>query len=114
VKCPGLIRGALAGLLLLAGPAPSFGADPQPEAGYSFSGGDGSSPEKAVIVHARSESVGIRAEYEWIRQHWPGSRRGKQALLGKNNRFYDSLTITDSAGQERTVYFDITEYFGKL
>jgi hypothetical protein len=114
VKFPGLITGVIAGLLLLAGPAPSFGANPRQDAGYSFSGGDGSSPETAVIVHARSESVGVRAEYEWIREHWPGSRRGKQALLGKNNRFYDSLTITDSAGQVRTVYFDITEYFGKL
>lgn len=114
MKTPGLIMGVLAGLLLLASPAPSPGADPQQEAGYSFSGGDGSSPETAVIVHARSETIGIRAEYEWLREHWPGSRRGKQALLGKNNRFFDALTITDSAGQVRTVYFDVTEYFGKL
>ena len=91
-----------------------FAADPSPEVGYSFTGGDGSTLNAAVIVHARDEAAGIRAEYAWIKEHWPGSRRGKQGLITKNNRLYDALTITDTAGQERTVYFDITEYFGKL
>jgi hypothetical protein len=113
MKRSGVISVVVAALLL-AGAVPSPGDEPQPQTGYSFSGGDGSSPETAVVVHARSESLGIRAEYEWLAEHWPGSRRGKQTLLGKNNRFYDSLTITDSSGRERTVFFDITEYFGKL
>jgi hypothetical protein len=91
-----------------------FAADPPQDAGYSFSGGDGSSLNAAVIVHARDEAVGMRAEYGWIKEHWPGSRRGKQALITNNNRLYDALTITDTAGQERTLYFDIAEYFGKL
>ena len=89
-------------------------ADPPQDAGYSFSGGDGSTLNGAVIVHARDEAVGIRAEYAWIKEHWPGSQRGKQGLITKNNKLYDALTITDTAGQERTLYFDITEYFGKL
>jgi hypothetical protein len=91
-----------------------FAAHAPQDAGYSFSGGDGSTLNAAVIVHARDETVGIRAEYAWIKEHWPGSRRGKQGLITKNNKLYDALTITDTAGQERTLYFDITEYFGKL
>ena len=65
-------------------------------------------------VAASAETVGVHAEYAWIKEHWPGSRRARQGLVPKNNRLYDALTITDSAGQERTLYFDITEYFGKL
>jgi len=91
-----------------------FAAEPRQDGGYSFSGGDGSTLNAAVIVHARDEAVGIRAEYAWIKEHWPGFRRGKQGLITENNRLYDALTITDSASQERTLYFDITEYFGKL
>jgi|SRR5689334_24480342 len=91
-----------------------FAADTPRNVDYSFSGGDGSTLDAAVIVHATDETVGIRAEYAWIKERWPGSRRGRQGLITKNNRVYDALTITDSAGQERTLYFDITEYFGKL
>ena len=89
-------------------------ADTPQDAGYSFSGGDGSTLNAAVVVHAKREEAGIHAEYAWIKEHWPGSRRGKQGLLTKNDRIYDVLTFTDSAGQERTLYFDITEYFGKF
>lgn len=98
---------------VFAVPLPLFAADPPQSAGYSFSAGDGATLSAAVIVHASDESAGIRAEYAWIKEHWPGSRRGKQGLITNNNRLYDALTITDTAGHERTVYFDITEYFGK-
>src|ERR1700683_2596938 len=91
-----------------------FAADAPQDAGYSFYGGDGLTLNAAVLVTARYETVGNRAEYAWIKEHWPGSRRGKQGLITKNNKLYDALTITDTAGQERTLYFDITEYFGKL
>src|ERR1051326_3599424 len=93
---------------------PVFAGEPEQDASYSFSGGDGSSVIAAVIVHANDETVGIHAEYAWINEHWPGSRRGKQGLVTQNNRLYAALTITDKTGQERTLYFDITEYFGKL
>lgn len=94
---------------LLPGPLPAPAQDP----GYSFSGGDGSTQDAAVIVHARTEALGIKAEYAWIRAHWPGATRGRQALGMKASHFYDSLTITDATGRERIVYFDISEYFGK-
>ena len=84
-----------------------------PPADYSFSGGDGSTTTAAVIVHARNEVAGVHAEYAWIKEHWPGSRRKNQGLMMKGERSYDAITITDSAGQERVLYFDITEYFGK-
>src|SRR5215475_8846612 len=74
-------------------------ADPPQNASYSFSGGDGSSLNAAVIVHASDESLGIIAEDAWIKKHWPNSKRGGQELLMKNSRQYDALTITDDSGQ---------------
>src|SRR5262249_44828165 len=83
--------------------------DPPQNVDYSFSGGDGTTANTAVIVHARNETAGVHAEYAWIKEHWPGSRRSKQGLITKDNKLYDAITITDSAGQERILYFDITE-----
>lgn len=100
--------------LLTSALVQSLAVAQQPDSGYSFSGGDGSSFGKAIVVHAASESVGVRAEYAWIYGHWPGASRGKQELLMNGGRSYDSLTFTDASGQLHTLYFDITEFFGKL
>jgi hypothetical protein len=105
---------ALALVLISAVPLKLPAADAPGNATYSFSGGDGSSLNAAVIVHAADESAGLLAEHAWIREHWPNSKLGRQELLTKNNRPYDALTITDSSGKEHTLYFDISEYFGKL
>jgi hypothetical protein len=87
--------------------------EPQPDVGYSFGGGDGSTVSDAIVVHAKTEGVGIRAEYAWVRDHWPGAHRNKQALVMNGGRSYDALTTTDASGQVHTLYFEITEFFGK-
>ncbi len=79
----------------------------------THSGGDGSSFEQAVIVEAAHESEGIRAEYRWLSEHYPGYKRGPQHLRGANGRAYDQLDIVTAGGQHRSVYFDITSFFGK-
>jgi hypothetical protein len=89
------------------------GSPPQ-SANFTYSGGDGSSLHEAVVIHAQTEPDGIRAEREWIKEHWAGARAGDQALLFSDGRHYDSLTIIDASGNKHTVYFDITECFGKL
>jgi hypothetical protein len=88
-------------------------ADEPAAQGYSYSGGDGASQESAVVVHAASEADGIRAEYAYLAAHWPGGHRGRQALLMRAGHYYDTLELTDVQGQEHTVYFDISEYFGR-
>lgn len=40
---------------------------------------------------------GVDAEYKWIREHYPGSKTGSQALVFKNGKPYD-----------------ISNYFGKF
>ena len=34
---------------------------------------NGSSYEKAIIILERTETIGVAAEYEWIKIHYPGS-----------------------------------------
>jgi hypothetical protein len=81
--------------------------------GVSLSGGDGSSLKKAIIVKAPNEESGVRAEYEYIRQHYPGSKEGDQSLQESKGKSYDVMELTTAEGKKKTLYFDITAYFGK-
>jgi hypothetical protein len=83
-----------------------------------LSGGDGSTRETAVIVEAPTSMVGIPAEYRYIAQvcgtqgvDW---ERGTQALMEHEGRYYDSIQVKLKDGEERTFWFDITSFFGKL
>ena len=75
---------------------------------------DGSSFEKAIIINERNESTGVHAEYEWIKNHYPGYKRGMQALTHNKNKPYDIISITTSEGKEIDVYFDISNFYGKF
>ena len=76
--------------------------------------GDGSSCDQAVVIHADNESEGVRAEYAWLEQHYPGYQRKSQALIQCGERPADQLSIVTADGESIDVYFDISEYFGKF
>ena len=90
-------------------PLGSFGKPPR----VSYSGGDGSSIEKAVVIKAPTEAIGVHAEYEYLAQHFPGYQRGDQGLLNQKGRAYDALEFKTAKGEKKKVYFDITAFFGK-
>lgn len=69
---------------------------------------DGSSPEKAVIVGSVGE------EYDWIGRHCAGWRFVSQALTEIDGKPYDEMTLRNDRGEERTVYFDISRFYGKF
>jgi len=75
---------------------------------------DGSSYDRAIVIQASNEFDGIAQEYRWIEKHYPGYKRGSQALAGDKGRAFDILTFTDAKGDSHTLYFDITSFFGKL
>jgi hypothetical protein len=82
--------------------------------GVTFSGGDGSSFEQAVIISGASgESSGIRAEHVWLREHYPGCKLTFQSLRGASGRAYDKMDIVTIDGQPQSIYFDITSFFGR-
>ena len=76
----------------------------------TFEGGDGSSKEKAVVVKgAPTGLLGIRAEYDWLKQNYPGYKRKSQALLPSGAKSYDVLAIEMPDGKELSIYFDVSD-----
>jgi hypothetical protein len=95
------------------------GAAPVGQQSIRFEGGSGESPANAVIIRgARDNVVGIQAEFRYLRQHF-GQRNlkwrlFKQELLQTGDKTFDVITIELADGVKKVIYFDITEFFGKL
>jgi hypothetical protein len=81
--------------------------------GATFSGGDGSSTEKAVIIMAPNEKAGVGAEYVWIENKYPNWKLKMQSLMNVGGKFYDRMDIQSPQGQSLSLYFDISAFFGK-
>ncbi len=81
----------------------------------SYSGGDGTSVKTAiVIIGAKGEMDGIHSEYKWLREKFPGAKKLSQKTINEVNRLYDCIEVKLPDETTRRVYFDITEFFGKL
>jgi len=84
----------------------------------TFEGGPGNTIERAVIIRgAPDEALGVEAEYAYLAQKFgrPGIdwELVGQGLLEPGHRKYDEMHIKLADGTQRTIYFDITEFFGK-
>ncbi|MEO8869358.1 MAG: hypothetical protein ABI357_00855 [Granulicella sp.] len=75
---------------------------------------DGSSLANAIVINAADESTGVAAEYKWIAERFPGYTRGQQALLNEGGRFYDEIDFSAASGEKKKIYFDISNFFGKM
>jgi hypothetical protein len=118
ILCLALAATVFVGCETTTGFAPrSSGYDTVPDgekAQAAFSGGDGSSMKQAVIItDTASEKTGVRAEYVWLHEHYPGYRLRGQGLRHDGGRSYDEMRITTADGKLRTIFFDITSFFGK-
>lgn len=89
--------------------APAPASAPQPATATQ----EGATCETAIKIDAANESAGIKAEYAWIAKHYPGSRRGGQALMQCNGKAADRIDFTDANGNKVAVYFDISGWLGK-
>jgi len=80
----------------------------------TFEGGDGRSLETAVIIrNAASAQQGVAAETTWMNRSYSNWRQLRQALIHKNDRSYDQVTYVLSDGSKVTIWFDITDFYGK-
>jgi hypothetical protein len=79
----------------------------------SYSGGDGSSPNEAVIIKkAKYHEALVSAERTWMEEHYPGYEKQSQALLSLGGKNYDVFTIRTKLSDKK-VYFDITDFTGE-
>lgn len=90
------------------------GAPDHTTGGTRYSGGDGTTLERAVIVPGASEQTSIDAEYAWLHQHVPGGKVTRQELITQGGRAYDKLDVTLPEGNGKSFYFDISGGYGKL
>ena len=105
-----LQRPATPGASPLAAPS----AERPASTGIVYKGGDGSSMEQAVIIKAPNNAAGVDAESDWIRKNHPGWRKGNQALVGGDGgKMYDRIDYTTPQGKTITIYFEVTDFFGK-
>ena len=74
---------------------------------------DGSSYENAIIINEKTEGPGVDAEYKWLKKNYPGYKMISQSLDHKGSKHYDLLHIQTADGEKKTIYFDITNFFGK-
>ena len=75
---------------------------------------DGSSFQKAIIIKEKTEGKGVDAEYDWLRQNYPGYKLKKQMLADNKKVPYDIIEIVTADGQTKEVYFNISSFFGKF
>lgn len=97
--------------LLLIVPLPLTGAIAQQEP--TFSGGDGSSCENAVIPVTGDRRSLVQAEYHWLRKTFGGGSLVRQALGGSSDgkRRYDLILWRKPDGETVDVCFDVTTAF---
>ena len=108
--------------LLIPGNQPAYA---QPASGQSakpqitFKGGPGDTPETAVVILGAPNSMaGIEAEYSYLgkqvgRRNVDWNLR-RQSVLQEKGKVYDRMDLDLKDGGKKTVFFDISEFFGKL
>ena len=65
------------------------------------------------MITETTEPTGVAAEHGWLKTNRPGWQLVQQTLAMDRGRPYDILTIRKS-GKTEEVYFDISNFFGRL
>jgi hypothetical protein len=83
---------------------------------YRNSTGSGERNETAIVFEGNlTERTGIGAEYAYIIRRLPDWQVCGVALLTPaGGRMYDQVDLTNAAGQRRSIFFDITSWFGRI
>lgn len=83
--------------------------------GVTINGGDGSSFDKAIIVHAASLPEAMFGGFEYVALHFGWIQISSGSTVQHNGRFYKVLSYQDHKATgdpkpKRIFYFDVTEY----
>jgi len=85
--------------------------------GELYSGGDGLSQERPIIINATSSTLGIPAEYDCLRSRF-GEKNVDWTLVTRTHgpvggREIEAFTIRLRDGTAATVHFDISAFYNK-
>ncbi len=108
--------------LLIPGNQPAYAqpaSEPPAKSQITYKGGPGDTPETAVVIlGAPNAMAGIAAEYSYLKKKfgreneaWHADAPERPAEKGK---VYDRMDLDLKDGSKKTVFFDISEFFGKL
>jgi len=68
----------------------------------------------AIVIKATNEQAGIAEEHAWIQENYPGAQVPVQQSLTKcGDKPVDQIEIETANGRKVTLYFDISNFFGK-
>jgi cell pole-organizing protein PopZ len=73
----------------------------------------GLSCNSAIVINATNEHDGIAQEKAWMNENYPGAREVQQSLTKCNDKAADQVVLETANGRKVTVYFDISNFFGK-
>ena len=73
----------------------------------------GTSFGNAVVIMVERESTGLKEEYKWLSNNYPGYGLIRKTRIKKSARHYDIMRIKTKEGQLKDVYFDTTRFWGK-
>lgn len=75
---------------------------------------DKSPKEKGVTTDTAIKVNSVSEEYQYLKTHYPGAQFIKQALINQpNGNSFDKITFKTKDGVIKSLYFDITSFFGK-
>ena len=74
---------------------------------------EGTTLETAVLVEAADENSGVAWENDWIWRHYGRFRKKQVNVLVAGDRRFDAIQVELADHTEKTLYFDITGFFGK-
>lgn len=85
----------------------------------TFKGGPGDTAASAVIISGASDAMaGISAEYDYLSEKFGRKnvdwRLKHQTIRQVQGKVYDRMELELADGSNKTVFFDISEFFGKL
>ena len=73
----------------------------------------GTSFKNALVIMVESESVGLREEYKWLSNSYPGYGLIRRTQVEKSPKHYDIIRIKTRQGYIKDIYFDSTHFWGK-
>jgi hypothetical protein len=85
----------------------------------TFKGGPGDTTATAVVISGAPNSrAGIDGEYYFLMKKFGKPKADwqlqRQSVIHEKGKVYDRMDIELKDGSKKTIFFDITEFFGKL